>query len=546
MLGIDPVFDELLIAELIDQVRFTPHAEYAFRHPLIRAVAYESQLKSDRAELHRRLATAIESGSPESADQNAALIAEHLEAAGDLRAAYGWRMRAGAWSAHRDIAAANLSWERARRIADRLPADDADRTAMGIAPRTQLCSNASRTPAIDYGARFEELRQLCALAGDKASLAIGMAGVVVAHIMSARVQEASRLASEHVALLESIGDPALTVGLMSGAMLVKCHTAEWSDVLRCADTAIELADGDPTKGKFILGSPLAAALVYRGTAKWALGRHGWQDDLDHAVAMARQTARLQHSAAVYLKYGPAIVYGALLADDAALRDIDEALQMAEKSGDDFTLAAARNAAGLALVHRDASADRDRGSEILEQVRDMCRNLRYNRCYLPIVTAYAAREQFRRGDRDGAVPLMRSAVNELFDWGMLDWAFPACCVLVETLLDRGANGDVREAEAAIERLATAPVGDGVVVRDIMLLRLRALLARAHGDEVAYHDFADRYRALANSHGFEGHIAWAEAMIEAPAVPAPVAMGSSANDAAADEGQAVVAATPAVAP
>ena len=49
VLGIDPVLDELVEAELIDQVRFTPRAEYAFRHPLIRAVAYESQLKSDRA-----------------------------------------------------------------------------------------------------------------------------------------------------------------------------------------------------------------------------------------------------------------------------------------------------------------------------------------------------------------------------------------------------------------------------------------------------------------------------------------------------------------
>ena len=59
--GIDPVVDELLSAELIDQVRFTPGAEYAFHHPLIRAVAYESQLKADRAEWHRRLAAAIES-----------------------------------------------------------------------------------------------------------------------------------------------------------------------------------------------------------------------------------------------------------------------------------------------------------------------------------------------------------------------------------------------------------------------------------------------------------------------------------------------------
>ena len=31
-------------------------AEYVFHHPLIRAVAYEAQLKSDRAELHRRVA----------------------------------------------------------------------------------------------------------------------------------------------------------------------------------------------------------------------------------------------------------------------------------------------------------------------------------------------------------------------------------------------------------------------------------------------------------------------------------------------------------
>ena len=87
--GNAPVLDALLAAALIDQVRFTPGTEFAFRHPLIRTVAYESQLKSDRAQMHRRLAAAIEAREPESADQNAALIAEHLEAAGDLRDAYG-------------------------------------------------------------------------------------------------------------------------------------------------------------------------------------------------------------------------------------------------------------------------------------------------------------------------------------------------------------------------------------------------------------------------------------------------------------------------
>jgi hypothetical protein len=48
--------------------------------------------------------------------------------------------------------------------------------------------------------------------------------------------------------------------------------------------------------------------------------------------------------------------------------------------------------------------------------------------------------------------MRAAVDHLFREGrLLLWGVPATGVLVETLLDRGADGDVTEAEDAIERL-----------------------------------------------------------------------------------------------
>jgi hypothetical protein len=50
----------------------------------------------------------------------------------------------------------------------------------------------------------------------------------------------------------------------------------------------------------------------------------------------------------------------------------------------------------------------------------------------------------------------------------------------------------------------------VICEIWLLRLRALVARAHGDATAYAQFRDRYRDMARTLGFEGHIAWAEAM------------------------------------
>ena len=107
--------------------------------------------------------------------------------------------------------------------------------------------------------------------------------------------------------------------------------------------------------------------------------------------------------------------------------------------------------------------------------------------------------------------MRSAADHLFrDGTLLMWNVPVRGVLVETLLDRGQAGDVSEAEAAVNRLATTPGDDHLAVRDIWLLRLRALLAGAQGDTAAYTDLRDRYCGMAKTLGFEGHIAWADAM------------------------------------
>ncbi|MFZ1178382.1 MAG: adenylate/guanylate cyclase domain-containing protein, partial [Mycobacterium sp.] len=144
-LGVEPAVDQLVAAQFIDQVKFTREPEFVFHHPLIRAVAYEAQLKSDRAELHRRVATAIEQGEPDSVDENAALIAGHMDAAGDLHAAYQWHMRAGAWSANRDVVAARLSWERACQLADAMPSDEPEVMPLRIAPRTMLCASAWKT-----------------------------------------------------------------------------------------------------------------------------------------------------------------------------------------------------------------------------------------------------------------------------------------------------------------------------------------------------------------------------------------------------------------
>ena len=510
-LGVDAVFDELLGAELIDQVRFTPHAEYAFHHPLIRAVAYESQLKSDRAQVHRRLAAAIQERDPGSADQNAALIAEHLQAAGDLHAAYGWHMRAAAWSTNRDLVAARLSWERARQIADALPADDPDQLSMRIAPRTMLCATDLQAREVQESqGRFAELRELCSAAGDKVSLAIGMSGPATELMYAGRAREAARLSSEQMALLESIGDPTPTMGLAVVAFCNWLGVGEFGEVLRWSQTIVDLAAGDPVKGAgYGVGSPLAIALAWRGHARWWLGRPGWRQDLHNAVAMARRSNTETFSGVVSWAYGHAIHFGALRADDSLVRACEDALQTAHRASNDRAVGLAGYALAIGLLNQDAAADRHRGLELMMQTRDLW--LRKRALFLiPVTDVFTARERARRGDRDAAISAMRQAVDELRQAEHLFYGVWGTGLLVETLLERGAEGDLAEAQQAIDWLANLRADHDSAMLEITLLRLRVLLARARGDHVAYRELVSRYRAMAESLGFEAHIDWAEAM------------------------------------
>jgi adenylate cyclase len=499
---------ELIAAELVDQVRFTPHAKYAFHHPLIRTVAYETQLKSDRAELHRRLATAIEQRHPDSLDENAALIAEHFEAADDLRAAFVWHMRAGAWAQSRDIRAARVSWERARTVADRLPTDDPGRASMRIAPRTLLCMNTVRVAGSIADTGFDELHDLCSAAGDTVSLAIGMAGLMTALVFHNRYREAARRASDCSRLLESIADPALTLMLFPGnAMLQAGQSAE---TLRLAQRVIDLADGDPTKGSLgPIGSPLAMAIMLRGCCGYCLGLPGWREDLDQAIAMIRSVDPASFTVPMVYKYRFAVHAGALLPDAVADRDTAEAMEMAEHSGDDLAVDGARVSRGLFLINQGGS-QRAAGFALLAQYREAHLRHGYAKDVVRTVDTEIAKEKARTGDVDGAIQLARAVVDYTFDAGDMLSLGEATRVFVEALLQRGTSADLKEAQAAFDRLAAEPTDPGFVLFEVPLLRLRALLARAHGDAATYAHFRDRYRDMAKTLGFEGHIAWAEAM------------------------------------
>jgi ATP/maltotriose-dependent transcriptional regulator MalT len=129
--------------------------------------------------------------------------------------------------------------------------------------------------------------------------------------------------------------------------------------------------------------------------------------------------------------------------------------------------------------------------------------------IPVTDLWAARETAKRGDRDAAIAVMRQAVDELHQAEHFFYGVWGTGVLVETLLGRGADGDLAEAQEEFDRLANLRADHDSAMVDITLLRLRTLLARARGHD-DYRDLAIRYRAMAESLGFEGHIDWAKAM------------------------------------
>ena len=213
--------------------------------------------------------------------------------------------------------------------------------------------------------------------------------------------------------------------------------------------------------------------------------------------------------AVWYAYVVSISNGARLTDATALRDTAETLAIAEQSADDLALLLARLTRGITLIYHDGP-EHDTGLDLIANARDRASKEQFGLIPLAIADIHLAREKARLGDTDGAIELAETVVDNLFSSGGSMWSSLATSVLVEALLQQGDKGDLEAAQAAIDRLAAAPTDPAFVLSEIWLLRMRALLARAHGDDAMYRSHRDDYRKMANELGFEGHMAWAEAM------------------------------------
>jgi len=165
----------------------------------------------------------------------------------------------------------------------------------------------------------------------------------------------------------------------------------------------------------------------------------------------RMARRSNHPATlagvVIWAYGFAIHYEVLRADDSTLRAIQEAVQIAEASSNDVALSVAEYSLGVALLSRDAAADHRRGLELIVQARDIWLRKQVALQMVPIADLWVAQARAGGGDRDAAIAVMRTVVDELHRAGRLGYGVWGTGVLAEALLERGAQGDLAEAQEA---------------------------------------------------------------------------------------------------
>jgi class 3 adenylate cyclase/tetratricopeptide (TPR) repeat protein len=100
-------------AELLQMLReIAGERRFAFRHPLIQEVAYNTQLKARRSNLHAAVAVAMEAHYSAESGEFAALIAYHYASAGQLVNASLHEARAAKWAGSTNSAQAIKHWRK--------------------------------------------------------------------------------------------------------------------------------------------------------------------------------------------------------------------------------------------------------------------------------------------------------------------------------------------------------------------------------------------------------------------------------------------------
>ncbi len=435
------ILDRLCAAELIRKELTRDGSDvFAFRHPLIREVAYAMQLKPRRASLHAGVAKAIEKFHHNRLDEYAALVSHHLEAAGELAAAAGYAARAALWIGTTHASQALSTWRKVRSLLAGVPRSS-DTDTLRIMAGGQIVGFGWREGMSADEARpfAEEALQLARETGNLVAEILLIAGY-------GRIIAATGPADDYVEHAERAYGMATDASQQTLLQAILCHAygsaGRLKESLAAADAALQDIGNISKFHRQMLGfsagrwveSMRARILVRMGEsapARTALEAliASEADHPDPAVQF------IPHLASVELAW---------LANDAGLAQAHAARmdEIAGKADNSYVAVYARAAKAIAL----ALAGNYSGAAVaLDETLSFARQARVGLEYEPDILAYLAEIHRRSGRAEPAVDVARAAISTAKARCARLAECRAAITLAAALSTRSGEGDPAESE-----------------------------------------------------------------------------------------------------
>jgi class 3 adenylate cyclase/tetratricopeptide (TPR) repeat protein len=495
-------------AEFIFQQALYPVAEYAFKHPLTQEVALESQLQSRRRRIHSVVARALEEAYPQQLDEQAAVIAHHLEQAGEELGAARWHRRAAEWIGRSDVAQAIRHWQRVLVLTAELPEGE-ERTGLRLGACTtvliqggwRLGLSGEQTEAL-----FVEGRALAARAGDNDARLILINGYAArVGLAGGDVRRYDALAREAHPLVDESTSPAVHGLTLLGRAYSSFLLGQIDEALRLAAEMPEVLAGDLQLGLDLVGfSLLAWSWQNRAEQLACRGR------LDDARACQREAERLAHAGdvgevLVWVRLNE-VVIGSTAGerDERVLEELRrgafEALELAEQIGSSFSRVLSHMRLGAARALHGEWEDAVRACETALQISS-----EHQTCleWESEILYQLAEARLGAGDLPAAQTAAEEGIRLARERGQL--YFEALNHLARARVLRRARGaDARdEIEQTLDRaLVLVEETNGRSIEP-QLLEERARLSNLLGDDAACeHGLRDAQRLYAEI-GAGGH-------------------------------------------
>ena len=479
----------LTIAEFLYQAALYPEAEYSFKHPLTREVAYRSQLADRRARVHAAVARAIEEIDSAKLGERAALIAYHWENAGEAREAAEWHRRAAEWVGFNNSAEALRHWQSVRQLLDTLP-ETSENLAERAAVRAQIMNYLARLgdPEDQAISLFREGRELAARSGDPHVISQVLNGFGQLRVLAGAVEDALDPLLEAVRRADDTDDKGLRAAVRYALSNAYFWGGRLRECLAVVGRGLEVAGGDLGLGTDRIGfSPSLGLSCWHGATLSLTGRpRQGGAELDRVIELARTSQQLHP---LWLSHALHVFRCEVTGEAApALAHGREAVDCVERTGNQSGRSLVYLGLGLANVLDRAWKD---ALEALEAALAIGRGRRLLNIESAVFATMAA-AHLGLGDRVKALTLAEEAIAVCRRRGTRLLEFPAQLTRMRALREMKGVQAETEIQAALADADAWLEMTGAKSYEPFLHVERAELARLSGDETT------RQRELREAH------------------------------------------------